>query len=99
MLKKEAEKLPPKEYEVFNKFYKPMYQDIEGVIHDKPGEEGEPKRRMVFGVVEKCLVNHKRRVKKAYQKFGMAAVDAYFFVIGGMVQQKLLDDYNKQKET
>jgi len=90
ILKREAKKIPLEEYPVFNKFYKPLFQDAEGNLHNEREEKDGSKRRMVFGVVEKYPVNHGRRVKKLFQQYGMPAVDAYFFVKAGMVQQNKL---------
>lgn len=86
-LKKEAKKIPTEEYEVFNKFYKPLWQDAKGDLYaEKEVKEGqlEGNRRMVRGVIEKSQVNHGRRIKKAFKMGGMPAVDAYFFVKAGM---------------
>jgi len=90
ILKREAKKIPLEEYHVFNKFYRPLFQDAEGNLHSEREEKDGSKRRMVFGVVEKYPVNHGRRVKKLYKQFGMSGVDAYFFVKAGMVQQSRL---------
>lgn len=76
-LKKIAKQLKPMEYEVLNKFSKPFYQDAEGQFHNKQAEEGEPKRRMVNAIVEKFPVNHGRRLKKAFQKYGEAGAWGY----------------------
>lgn len=82
ILKREAKKIPVEEYQVFNKFYKPLFQDAEGALHAKQAEGEEEKRRLVFGVVEKYPVNHGRRIKKLFKQYGMPAVDNYFMYYG-----------------
>lgn len=71
ILKKEAKKLPRETYFAIDLYAHPKMVD------------GEWKR----GEISEHEVNHGRRVKKIYKKWGMTAVNAYFYVKGQMVQQ------------
>lgn len=64
LIKKEALKLEPKVYQALEKYHTPRLID------------GEYK----IGEVVACNVNHARRVKRAYKKWGLNAVGAYFTV-------------------
>lgn len=64
LIRKECKKLPPRTYWALQKFYKPQF--IDG--HWRTGQ-----------IVE-CPVNHFRRAKKAYNKWGVEALRAYFTV-------------------
>ncbi len=74
LLKREAKKLPEQTYFALEKYYKPRFDDKSGEW--KVGEVVEHK------------INHGRRVKKIYKKWGMQAVNAYFYVKGQLIQQK-----------
>ena len=64
LLKKESLKLEPKVYQALEKYHTPRL--VDGVYK--------------IGEVVACKVNHGRRVKKAYKKWGLDAVGAYFTV-------------------
>jgi len=72
LLKKEAKKLPEETYFAIDLFYKPQLLN------------GEFKR----GLIKEYKVNHGRRVKKLYKKYGIHAVNAYFYVKGQLVQKE-----------
>jgi len=82
LLKREAKKLPEETYFAIDLFHKP--QKI----------NGEWKR----GIVTEHKVNHGRRIKKIYKKWGMPAVNAYFYVKGQLVQQKQTENEKNNDE-
>lgn len=65
-LRKEAEKLPLETYKAFHKYSTIQYH--------KDGDQAYP----VYGEMEHHKVNHARRLKRLYQKYGKAGVDKYF---------------------
>lgn len=65
-LRKEAEKLAPEQYQAFHRYFKMEYH--------KDGDQAYP----VYGEIGTHEVNHGRRLKKLYQKYGKAGVDKYF---------------------
>lgn len=77
-LRKECEKLPSKTYKAAHKYSKPIL---------KEAEEGKDPR-WILGYLDDHEVNHYRRCKKLFKKFGIEAVHAYFYIIGGMVPLK-----------
>jgi len=66
--------LEPMKYEAFAYLSKPYFQDAEGKFHDT-WEKG---RRLVDKFIETFQVNHERRIKKMYQKFGVPGAIAYY---------------------
>ena len=79
-LKKIVSNFPPVEYAYLEKLSLPLWQDEEGKLYPKKEDEGEEKRRMVTAVIKKGFLNHKRGVKKAFQKGGEAGATAYLYV-------------------
>ena len=65
-LREEGKKLPVETYEVYNKYFEVQFEEKDG------------EKIPVFGEIEKCKVNHGRRLKRLYMKHGKEAVDAYF---------------------
>ena len=96
LLKREANKLPLETYTAAHKLLNIQFQDKDGNMYNEPAPEGEEKRKPVWRSIQEHPVNHGRRVKRYFKKYGMAAVDAYFYVKGGMVRQELI---RKNKET
>lgn len=98
-LKKEAKNLPVETYQALHKLSEVKYVDSSNTLHDSPAKEGEEPRRAIWRYVGEHLVNHGRRVKKLFKKHGQPAVDAYFFVKGGLLRQAVVDDYNRTSTT
>jgi len=65
-LREEAKKLPPEFYSAHQKYVEPQIMEHEG------------ERKLVFGEIGKFPVNHGRRLKRIYTKYGKAGVDKYF---------------------
>lgn len=65
-IRKEAVKIPPETYFAIDLFYQPKWDD----------KEQEWKR----GVITSYPVNHYRRMKKIYDKWGLGAVKAYILI-------------------
>ena len=83
LLKREAKKLPRDTYYAIETFGKPQFDE----------KSGEWKK----GIVVEHEVNHGRRVKKIYKKWGMPAVNAYFYVKGQMMQQQQLKEKTNEE--
>lgn len=81
-LRKEAEKLAPEQYQAFHRYFKMEYH--------KDGDQAYP----VYGEIGHHEVNHGRRLKKLYQKYGKAGVDKYFNDRGFKLVSK--DEYNNE---
>jgi hypothetical protein len=77
-LRKECEKLPEKTYKAAHRYFQPI------LIEDP--KEGEPK--WMRGYIEDHKVNHYRRCKRMFKKYGIKAIHAYFYIVGGMIPQK-----------
>lgn len=65
-IRKWAEMLPEETYLAYPKYYTPQWEE------DKDGE-----RVLRFGTLEKYPVNHARRMKKMYDQYSYAGIDAY----------------------
>lgn len=86
-LKKEAKKLPEQTYPAYEKFNRPFFTDAEGNMYTEEMRKEKVPVRMVDRQVVNCPVNHYRRMKCLYDKWGFMAVHAYFRVIGGMIPE------------
>lgn len=91
LLKREAEKLPKETYSALHKLSQPRFQDKEGNLYEEQIEGTRP----VWKYIEEHVVNHARRVKKLFKRYGQNAVDAYFFVKGNLIRQDLINEYNR----
>lgn len=79
-LKKAAEeKLPIEYYLAVHKYYKPFYEDFAGNRFPDKGDP-EDNRRLVWMDVQKHPYNNKRAVKKIFKRYGLRAVQAWFYV-------------------
>lgn len=70
-LRKACEHLPEESYRAYHKYIKPRFEK---------DEKGEQALRM--GYLEHHTVNHFRRVKRLYSKYGWTAVEIYFLQRG-----------------
>lgn len=66
-LKKQSEILPKDTYVAFHKYAVPQMDT---------NDKGEP--MLVGGEAQRHQVNHARRLKRAFKKYGKEGVDAYF---------------------
>lgn len=81
LIKKEAKRiLPPETY-----FYVAKY------AIPQQGEDGKYR----VGEIAQNSVNHGRRLKRIYKRYGLAAVQAYFFV---KLESQRKQQENEQKE-
>lgn len=64
--RREAAKLPPETYKAYHK-----YSTIQ--FH-QDGDQAYP----VYGEMKEHLVNHSRRLKRLFKRYGKQAVDEYF---------------------
>lgn len=65
-IRKWAKMLPEETYLAYPKYHTPQWEE---------NEEG--KKVLRFGFLQSCNVNHARRMKKMYDKYSYAGVDAY----------------------
>lgn len=83
-LREESKKIAPASYDAFEKFNRAFFTDPEGNMYtEEMREQGIPVR-MVDKQIVQCPVNHYRRLKRLYDKYGAGAVHAYFKIIGDM---------------
>jgi len=76
-IKKAAKKLPVREYYALEKYDRPKWNEEE--------------QKWRIGEIVTHKVNHARRVKKAYKKYGIPAVNAYFYVFQKIKDEKITD--------
>lgn len=89
ILKRESKKIAPKTYWAIDKYYQPVWEDDANGRFTFNGQRGEWKT----GIAVEYPVNHYRRIKRAYNRYGWAAVRAYFIVHGGLDFIKQLGNY------
>ncbi len=83
-LRRECVKLPAETYQALHKLHRPIYTDPQGNLYTNEMDKAGVPKRMVWQFVEDHPVNHYRRCKRLYDKFGFMAIHAYFHIKGGM---------------
>lgn len=79
-IKEWASLLPEETYLAYQKYYQPRWEE------DENGKEV-----LRYGWLQKCNVNHARRMKKMYDLYSYAGVDAYL----RLFSMKLSDQQNQ----
>lgn len=69
--------LPEDTYKAYHKFIEPRFED------DENGE-----KMVRYGYLQDHPVNHRRRCRHMYEKYGMKGIDAYLQAYGFRLAQK-----------
>lgn len=80
-IKKESEKLPDMYYKAYHKYSHPAMENV--------AEEGEePNLQPILGYEQKHKVNHARRIKRVWKRYGIEEVNRYFNLYGFQLIEK-----------
>ncbi len=100
-IRKLANMLPEKTYQVAHKLSYPAFTDAEGNMYTEEMEKEGVSRRAVWRYVEEHQVSHKRRMLKMWDRFhDIRALAVYMEMVGGitLAGENIEELRNKQIE-